>query len=140
MGNFLYLVQKYIITNFDTKSDIFVTAFLNLLKIASTSLNSIDEITLDKDRICFDFNNDALGTFESTSFCQYLKQIEATSCKLNDNSCPRNEYKNKQFFQHLLKHYIPFTPLWSGIFLKSKQRLSNAPVERWFGIVKNTIA
>lgn len=35
---------------------------------------------------------------------------------------------------------MPFTALWSGIFLKNRQRLSNAPVERWFGILKNTIA
>ncbi|KAG5862958.1 hypothetical protein JTB14_011700 [Gonioctena quinquepunctata] len=62
------------------------------------------------------------------------------SLDFDPDESPANEYKNLEFFYYFLHNYIPFTPLWSGILLNNKERLSNAPVERWFGIVKNIIA
>lgn len=37
----------------------------------------------------------------------------------------------------IIKKYVSLIPLWTGAFIE--ERLSNAPVERYFGIIKNII-
>lgn len=71
-------------------------------------------------------------------FCDIIEKV--TPCCEGNIS---NDYYSEAFGEIILKKYIPYLPLWSGIMLDEKegevQRVSNAPVESWFGIVKNQI-
>lgn len=49
-----------------------------------------------------------------------------------------NKYYNPAFLQHSIKKYIPYLPLWSGLFT-NKKRPNNAYVENWFSVVKNIV-
>ena len=61
------------------------------------------------------------------------------------NGCIKNEYYAPQLFA-ILEEKLYLIPMWSGIMIKSelqnfkiKTRLTNNPVENWFGQVKNHI-
>lgn len=61
----------------------------------------------------------------------------------HDNSSDDpNPYYNHLFVEVILRKYIPFLPFWSNVITtqdKSSDRFSNAPVESWFGLLKNNI-
>lgn len=53
-----------------------------------------------------------------------------------------NTYYNRDFFDVILKKYIPYLPLWSALTIINEEdvvRVSNATVENWFSVVKNRI-
>lgn len=53
-----------------------------------------------------------------------------------------NIYYNVKFLDTILNKYLPYCPLWSALLLKrtcNKQRVSNSPVENYFGHMKNNV-
>ncbi|CAG9764290.1 unnamed protein product [Ceutorhynchus assimilis] len=78
--------------------------------------------------------------YEKSAFSQYFTTFVTTiSLKICDSDVTqKNIYYNKQFYEIFFKRYIPYLPLWSGI-LSDGLRLSNAPAERWFGLIKNDV-
>ena len=50
-----------------------------------------------------------------------------------------NPYYLPKLIDFLLNNYMALVPLWTGIFLEGKTRDTNAVVEGWFSIVKNSI-
>ncbi|KAG5879523.1 hypothetical protein JTB14_029889 [Gonioctena quinquepunctata] len=77
----------------------------------------------------------------SPFFIHFQKKI-SEQCFLGNNvegKFPDNLYYNPDFFNIVMRKYIPYVSLWSGLLLNGLKRKSNAPVERWYGILKNNI-
>lgn len=77
--------------------------------------------------------------YKSSPYYQYFLNIyEKIKFQGELDLGEENKYYCPDFLAIILQKYIPLLPLWSGILL-NEGRLSNAPVERWFGITKNLI-
>lgn len=120
---------------------------------AIMSLYETNSAWLDED----DYNSEYLkmgSTYEtiyqSSNFYRYfvdegdkiMKQI-----KLHENNemeFIENNFYNTHLYDTVLKKYIAYLPLWSGLLLNRnegeyEERKSNATVENWFGQIKNSI-
>lgn len=88
-----------------------------------------------------EINTHETPLFESSPFYQRMIVIKKFVEETIRNSSISNDNDNSFFCPDLinlaLKKYIPYLPLWSGLMLDD--RLSNAPVENWFGLVKNNM-
>ncbi|KAG5886455.1 hypothetical protein JTB14_012867 [Gonioctena quinquepunctata] len=78
-------------------------------------------------------------SYESSKFFKFFREISGSRHLTDDNIFEENPYYNPSFFGVVLKKYIPFASLWSGLLLIHSERLSNAPAERWFGVLKNIL-
>lgn len=50
-----------------------------------------------------------------------------------------NECYDPQLLTIVLQKYMAYLPLWSGILCPTNKRFSNAVVENWNSVIKNTI-
>lgn len=98
----------------------------------------------EKSSVEYNINHDERAQFKKSPY--YLDFQQLSSEIVNDISNIHNSFdtrKNVYFSPNLhsciLTKYIPYLPLWSGLFLDRGVRHSNAPVESWNNILKNNI-
>ena len=84
--------------------------------------------------------------YEQSEFYRYFVvircEIQKRISEKEEGNLEKNSYYNEEFFEIILKKYITYLPLWSGLTINDSEkvtRVSNAPVENWFSMVKNTI-
>lgn len=126
-----------IITTSEFQTELVKDALICIGKMAKHSNNLLTDLPKDElvDTKSFSKRN---TQFETSAFYQYFVKASNHEDNITLNSNELNPYFNKDFFDSFLKRYIPYVPMWSGV-LSGGQRFSNAPVERWFGLVKNHI-
>ncbi|KAG5871412.1 hypothetical protein JTB14_016425 [Gonioctena quinquepunctata] len=83
-------------------------------------------------------NSETAALYKCSPFFIFFNNYVQDQNYISDGFSSRNEYFNKKCFTLFLKKYIAYLPMWCGIF--TCERLSNAPVERWFEIAKNSLA
>lgn len=85
-------------------------------------------------------SDDFPTVYESSPFYQKMLAVKIKVDELVDKSVTNNAnpYFCPDFIILTLKKYMAYLPLWSGL-MSSGERQSNAPVENWFGLVKNNI-
>lgn len=121
-------------------------SFHNLVKISLNKETPLTELegnsaldTLQPDNT----DEDRFSIFSSSPFHKKFQGIYNKIQLKSKFQKPdkENVYYNINFFNVLLKKYIPYLPLWSGLLLSKPEvtRLSNSNVENWFCIVKNLI-
>lgn len=99
------------------------------------------EMLSSEDRL--DGDNTLTALYKKSPF--YIKALSINnevekSMKTNG---PSNEFYNQEFFNILLKKYVPYAPLWTnlmGVFIDDTgTRISNSPAEGYFHQLKNVI-
>lgn len=104
----------------------------SLLPVKADTLSSLNESPkpLTKDK--------AYAIYKKSMFFQKFCEI-VSSVVTEDTTIEKihNECYSPKFREIVLKKYIPFIPLWTGVLLNGRE--SNAPVERYFGIIKNIV-
>lgn len=106
-----------------------ITDFVNSVSASSTNT----DIPVDED------DSKKFGLFRNSPFYVHFFKI-MSNIQISYVSTVANPYLNEKFLTIVLNKYLPYCPLWSGIILKYSSdmpRVSNAPIENFFGYVKN---
>jgi len=87
--------------------------------------------------------NEAKKFTNSSPFRNHFIQIKnkVQSKIVNSSTHKKHAYFLPNFIEYLLVHYMPYTPLWTGLLLKpsSQTRDTNSYAEIWFRILKHQI-
>lgn len=132
----IWFKHFHTLTTIQYKDQAVENALFNIAQIHNnhSSLLASSDIELKPNN----FNKDN-PSFENSVYNQYFSELIETQSNQNySTSNILNPYCNEKFFSIFLKRYIPYVPMWSAL-LTDGQRFSNAPVERWFGLIKNEV-
>lgn len=77
----------------------------------------------------------------SSPFFLYFSQLAQQALTyIKDQPTSENKFYSPNYLNLVLTKYMPYFPLWSSLFLEENiVRVSNAPVENYFGFLKHTI-
>lgn len=78
---------------------------------------------------------------KSSPFFSYFTEVYEKILAKSEDTERKNLFFLPSFVQYLIKDFMPFCPLWSGIIIKKFGiiRDSNASVENWFKMVKHDV-
>ncbi|CAG9818817.1 unnamed protein product [Phaedon cochleariae] len=126
------------ILNTQTKTPDLHQSLEDLICLCCKNVNYKNEYTYESMPYADIINSETAPLYKCSPFFIFFKELFEDQNYTYDGFSQRNEYFNRDFFTLFLKKYIAYLPMWCGIL--TCERLSNAPVERWFGIAKNSIA
>lgn len=110
---------------------------LNCLKELCCKDNLDDEENvLSSNTVSYFDNDDRLYT-KSPFYKRYKNIYENTI--ISNEMDRENDYENKKLLMLILNKYMPYSPLWNGMMLVERERISNAVVENYFGDLKRNI-
>lgn len=157
-----YLINIYNVfnnPNFDTTVSYSLNLLQSVIKNRKLSIEIIstertpDEIDRDKEFESFIKESDSTTNEESIAknspfkkyFDQLIEKYKNNISKITKPFYSENEYYNPQLF-NILQKKLYILPLWSGLMIdpnniaySTKTRLTNNPVENWFGQLKNNM-
>ena len=74
-----------------------------------------------------------------TMFNNLKTEYQERECTNADKNNDQNMYFKPQLLNYILKGYMAYLPLWSGLMLQDINHDTNAPVENWMGAVKQYV-
>ena len=122
--------------------------------IMSNDISKIEQTESNKKSILYVSNSQHINLRKNSQFTEYYEKLLKRH-RLNLNTkkfkckAELNPYYCPKIFQILI-HYIHLMPLWSGVMLsfwckinpqinELMNRITNNPVENWFGQIKNAL-
>ncbi|KAG5865666.1 hypothetical protein JTB14_001370 [Gonioctena quinquepunctata] len=141
----LWFKNLYVVLNSPTKTPHYESCLKSLLDICCDVrdiLKDDDSIQCKSNISRLDYTSTDNALFRISSFFRFLQGIAMKEKEKNiqdDDEYSKNMYFNAEFFNVVMEKYVPYVSLWSTLMLEDNNRKSNAPIERFFGIVKNSM-
>ncbi|KAG5867835.1 hypothetical protein JTB14_002161 [Gonioctena quinquepunctata] len=141
----LWFKNLYVVLNSPTKTPHYESCLKSLLDICcdvGDILKDDDSIQCKSNISRLDYASTDNALFRISPFFRFLQGIAMKEKEKNiqdDDEYSKNMYFNAEFFNVVMEKYVPYVSLWSTLMLEDNNRKSNAPIERFFGIVKNSM-
>ncbi|KAG5870298.1 hypothetical protein JTB14_018095 [Gonioctena quinquepunctata] len=141
----LWFKNLYVVLNSPTKTPHYESCLKSLLDICcdvGDILKDDDSIQCKSNIFRLDYASTDNALFRISPFFRFLQGVAMKEKEKNiqdDDEYSKNMYFNAEFFNVVMEKYVPYVSLWSTLMLEDNNRKSNAPIERFFGIVKNSM-